>query len=251
MHNAECLWRLPAIPPVLLPTEVHVWCASLAASPAIIQTLRALLSADELTRANRFYFEKDRNHFTVARGLLRILLGRYLTIAPEQLRFSYNQYGKPSLDLAAATAMLQFNISHSQDFALLAFTYDRSVGVDIEYMRVIEYEQLAKHSFSPHEQAALQALPLSLRQEGFYNCWARKEAYIKARGKGLSLPLDSFDVSLGRGEAARLLASREDRREVLRWSLQALTPPVNYAGALVVEGKDWQLKQWRWVFPAE
>lgn len=251
MYNAECSWHLPDHPPVLLPTEVHVWCVSLVVAPAIIQTLRPLLSTDELTRADRFYFEKDRHRFIVARGVLRILLGRYLTIPPEQLRFSYNQYGKPSLDLPLRTPILQFNISHSQDFALLAFTYDRFVGVDIEYMRAIEYEQLAAHSFSPHEQATLQALPLSLRHQGFYNCWTRKEAYIKARGRGLSLPLDSFDVSLRPGEDVQLLASREDRREVERWSLQALTPPATYAGALAVEGRDWQLKQWRWAFVSE
>ncbi|TMC16156.1 MAG: 4'-phosphopantetheinyl transferase superfamily protein [Chloroflexi bacterium] len=251
MYNAECSWSVPDLPPVLSPAEVHVWCASLVAAPATIQTLRPLLSADELTRANRFYFEKDRHHFIVARGVLRILLGRYLTMPPAQLRFSYNEYGKPFLDLTSRTPILQFNISHSQDFALLAFTSNRLVGVDIEYMRVIEFEQLAEHSFSPYEQVTLQALPLSVRHAGFYNCWTRKEAYIKARGRGLSLPLDSFDVSLRPGEAARLLASREDRREVQRWSLQALTPPAGYAGALAVEGRDWQLKQWRWTFAAE
>jgi 4'-phosphopantetheinyl transferase len=133
-------------------------------------------------------------------------------------------------------AGLQFNLSHSHQMALLAFTRGRNVGVDIEYMRPdVEFEQLARHFFSPTECAVLLDMASVLRKETFYNCWTRKEAYIKARGEGLSIPLDMFDVSLRPGEPAALLQCREDQAEVARWSLHALMPGELYAAALAVE----------------
>ena len=110
----------------------------------------------------------------------------------------------------------------------------------------IDYEELARYSFSPYEQAELRALPQSLKQQGFYNCWTRKEAYIKAIGKGLSLPLDSFDVSLRPGEPAKLLASREESQKTMDWSMRELSPGKSYAGALVVEGSGWDVSCWQW-----
>jgi len=142
---------------------------------------------------------------------------------------------------------LQCNVSHSHELALLAFSYRRELGVDVEYMRTnIEYEDLARHSFSPNEQAVLLALPPEVRQQAFFNCWTRKEAYIKARGMGLSLDLAIFDVSLVPGEPIALLASREDQREVARWRFYELDPGPGYAGALAVEGQEWALHCWQW-----
>jgi 4'-phosphopantetheinyl transferase len=206
-----------------------------------------VLTADEIARAEHFSFEKDRNRFVVARGLLRVLLAAYLRVEPQQLRFCYNAYGKPALDDALQECALQFNLSHSQGLALFAFAYQRVVGIDVEYMRAgIEYEQLAQHFFSPYEHEVLQALPNEMRREAFFNCWTRKEAYIKARGEGLSIPLDAFAVSLRPGESAALLNNREDLREVTRWSLCALAPGTEYAGALAVEGSGWRLSCWHW-----
>lgn len=255
MSDSDKQWHVPPPEVELLPDEVHVWCASLEAAPSTIQGLQRVLSAEEVARAERFRFARDRQHFIVARGLLRTLLGRYLHMAPQDLSFSYNTYGKPALTIQSApdeASWLQFNLSHSRELALFAFTTTRLIGIDIEYMRAdIEYEQLAKHYFSAYEYATLREIPAEQQCEAFYHCWTRKEAYIKARGKGLSLPLDLFDVSLRPEEPAALLNSREDPSEHVRWSLHALAPGANYAAALAVEamdGTDWQLKCWRYPF---
>jgi len=137
---------------------------------------------------------------------------------------------------------LNFNLSHSHNLALFAYSYIGSVGVDIEYMRAdVAVEQVARVSFSPREQALLLALPVEERRHAFYSCWTRKEAYIKGRGTGLSLEPNLFDVAFLPGEPAALLASREDPREPARWTLQALEPGAGYAGALAVEGHGWSL----------
>jgi 4'-phosphopantetheinyl transferase len=168
-------------------------------------------------------------------------------INASQLRFCKNDYGKPALDLdMPQDRILNFNLSHSNEQVLLAFTTVRQIGVDIEYMRPdLDYQSLAEHYFSPLENQLLQGLPTSARLEAFYQCWTRKEAYIKARGKGLSIPLDSFDVSLQSDEPARLLNSREDPQEAARWRLCALHPDPNYAATLAVEGHGWHLRCWQ------
>jgi 4'-phosphopantetheinyl transferase len=227
--------------------DVHVWRASLELSAEHVQRLRQTLAADEIARAERFYFEKDRKHFIVARGVLRVILSRYLGLDPTQLEFSYSSYGKPALTTSPGKDWLRFNLSHSHELALYAITYGREVGIDIEYMRdKVSSEAIAEHYFSPREVTVLRALPVSLRREAFFTCWTRKEAYIKARGEGLSFPLDHFDVSLVPGEPAALLHTLGDPHEASRWSLQALAPAMGYAAALAVEGHDWRLSCWQW-----
>ena len=247
-HNPK-EWEIPTEQVILSEDEVHVWRASVLQPLATIQYLRSLLSGDEVARAERFYFEKDRHRFIITHGLLRILLARYLNtpfIDARQLQFCHNEYGKPSLDLATQDLTLNFNLSHSHELILFAFTYVRQVGVDIEYMRSdLDLEPLAEYSFSPLENEMLQTLPISARTEAFYRCWSRKEAYIKARGKGLAIPLDIFDVSLRPDEPAALLHSREDPHETARWRLCALHPDPRYAGALAVEGDGWHLRCWQ------
>jgi 4'-phosphopantetheinyl transferase len=212
-----------------------------------IAHLQHILVPEELERASRFYFEKDRRNWIAAHALLRSILGQYLECDPRSLRFTTNSYGKPSLVSLAAGKQLHFNLSHSGDLALFAFAYEGEVGVDVEQMRAgIDYKELATRFFSAHERTALEALAADLQHEAFYLCWSRKEAYIKARGKGVSLPLDQFDVSLVPGEPARLLGSREEPGAVERWSLYALSPGSGYAGALAVEGSGWQLRCWQW-----
>jgi 4'-phosphopantetheinyl transferase len=226
---------------------VHVWRVALDQSPSQAEALLGILAPDEQRRAERFHFRKDRRRFVVARGVLRIILGRYLHTAPDDLRFSYSRYGKPALAGASGVDAVRFNVSHSHELALYAITLDREIGLDIEYMREgFAGEQVAEQFFSPREVATLRALPAHMQTEGFFNCWTRKEAYIKARGEGLSFPLDGFDVSLAPGDPARLLSVRGDRRESLRWALRELTPGPDYAAALAVEGHDWQQHCWRW-----
>jgi 4'-phosphopantetheinyl transferase len=247
MTSREGLWRSPPAELTLSSAEVHVWRARLDPAASCVECLRGTLSADELQRAARFHFARDRRRFTVARGVLRDILGRYLRVPPSEPEFRYSAYGKPALADGADAPWLRFNVSHSHEVALFAVTCGREVGVDIEYLgREIRGEEIAERFFSARERADLRALPAEVKHEAFFNCWTRKEAYIKAHGEGLSLPLDQFDVSLAPGEPAALLATRSDPREALHWSLQALTPGPDYVAALAVEGQGWHLSCWQW-----
>jgi 4'-phosphopantetheinyl transferase len=183
--------------------------------------------------------------------VLRDILSRYLGVPPSALVFRYSTYGKPALAAGFDAARVCFNISHSHEMALFAVTCEREIGVDIEHLgRDIHAEEIAEHFFSAHERASLRTLPAAAKHEAFFNCWTRKEAYIKAHGEGLSLPLDQFDVSLLPGEPAALLATRNDPWEARRWSLQALSPGSGYVAALAVEGQGWQLSCWHWGPPS-
>ncbi len=181
--------------------HVDVWRILLNLQADSVKLAESTLSADEAQRAARFHFPKDRDHFIVAHGILRQIIGCYLRRKPHELIFSVNQYGKPSL----VDSNLEFNLSHSGDFALLAITQERKIGVDVEHIRNdMELENIASRNFSEVEVSELLALPPAQREVGFFNCWTRKEAYIKAHGLGLSLPLDSFDLSLAPDQPAIL-----------------------------------------------
>ncbi len=235
-------WPEAAAIPPLNGDEVHVWRARLDQPADRLEVLRRTLAPDEVQRGERFHFERDRRHFAAGRGILRTLLGRYLGCDPRELQFSYNPQGKPTL--AGEGADLRFNLAHSHGLALFAVCRGREVGVDLERIRPeFAGEPVARRFFSPREVAVLQTLPAERRHEAFFVCWTRKEAYLKATGKGLSLPLDCFDVTLAPGEPAALLATRHDPAEVQRWSMRALAPAQGYAGALAVEGRGWRL--WR------
>jgi 4'-phosphopantetheinyl transferase len=229
----SCRLRLP-------PAEVHLWQASL--DDRLADCSKRLLSADEVSRADRFHFARDRNHFIAARGLLRILLSGYLGIDSEQLRFSYAEKGKPSIEETQKGAV-NFNLAHSHGMALYAFAHDRAVGVDLEHIREeLADEKIAERFFSRREVEMLRNVPVELRKEAFFNCWTRKEAYIKARGEGLSMPLDQFDVSLKPGEPAALLMNHEEPAETTRWTMRSIAVPSGYVAAMVVEGNDWCLQ---------
>jgi 4'-phosphopantetheinyl transferase len=247
MTRHEDLWHAPPTRLTLSSAEVHVWRAPLDSDVSCVERLQGTLSADELHRAARFHFPRDRRRFIVARGVLRDILGRYLGVHPSELCFRYSSYGKPALRHVADGQELRFNVSHSHELALFAVTHMGEVGIDIEYMRTdFTCERIAERFFSPHERACLRALPAGVKHEAFFSCWTRKEAYIKAHGEGLSLPLDQFDVSLAPGEPAALLATRSDPQEASRWSMRAFTPAPGYVAALAVEGHGWYLTCWQW-----
>jgi 4'-phosphopantetheinyl transferase len=240
-------WRVPPERLILGSNAVHVWRVSLDQSRSQIALFLDNLDDDERSRADRFYFSRDRERFIVARGILRAVLGRYSNRAPESLSFSYSTHGKPALASETGIDAIRFNLSHSHGTALYAFTRGREVGVDLEFIRCdLEAEQIAERYFSHSEIETLRALPPSLRKYAFFLCWTRKEAYIKARGEGLSLALDQFDVSLTPGEPAALLSTRSDSDEALLWSLRNLNPGPGYAAALATEGRDWTLSCWQW-----
>lgn len=225
--------------------EVDVWRADLELGPPELYRLRETLSPDELDRAARFHFPEDRQRFIAARGILRDILARYLGCPPAALHFSYSVFGKPSLASHYTAEGLQFNLSHSGSIALYAVARQREVGIDIERIEPqFAAEGIEEKFFSSNEVARLRLLPPSAQLEGFFNCWTRKEAYVKARGGGLQIPLDSFEVALAPGEPATFLSEAEPG-----WSLQALTLDPDYAAALAVEGNDWQLRLWQWQIP--
>ena len=231
---------VPASSLTLSADEVHVWHPDLDQHAAA--DLRLLLSDDEIARADRFHFAKDRDHYIVARGLLRNLLASYLSIQATELRFVYAEKGKPSLD-ASQSGTINFNLAHSKTRAIYAFSLGRQIGVDLEYIREdLEGDRIAERFFSARDISELKTVPAELRKQAFFNCWTRKEAYIKARGEGLSMPLDEFDVSLLPGAEAALLRNHKAPEEVRRWTMQSIKVPVGYVAALVVEGNDWALK---------
>ena len=249
MHNTsiDALWCAAPSDLKLSRDEVHVWRAALDRSPACEQRLFATLTPDEQTRANRFYFKHDRSHFIVARGVLRDVLGRYLGAQPDSLRFEYTEYGKPLLVKEFRDAGISFNLSHAKGVALLAITAGREIGVDVEWIRPgVTEEEIAERFFSTDEVRVLRALPKNAQEEAFFNCWTRKEAYIKAKGEGLSMPLDRFAVTLAPGSAAELLYTVGDPQEASRWRLLELFPGPGFVGAVAVEGHDWQLKCLGW-----
>jgi 4'-phosphopantetheinyl transferase len=230
--------------------EVHVWRASLLQPSEETERLRQLLTQDEQDRASRFHFRKDRDRFIVARGILRSILGRYLKVEPARLRFEYSHYGKPRLTEEFDYGALRFNLSHSHERVLYAFARGRELGVDIEYIRQdFAGEEIARKFFSTREVADFCSLPLGQRTEAFFHCWTRKEAYVKAIGEGLSMPLDEFDVSLLPEKPAALLRNRRRPQEVRRWSLQALNVAFGYAAAIAIEGHERQLKCFDWDSP--
>ena len=247
MDVSEAQWNFPPERLVLEDDEVHVWRAVLDLPVARVEALELTLADDERTRAKKFHFQRDRTHYIVARGLLRSILGRYLSRDPRTVQFCYNKYGKPALVEEAGSDVVFFNISHSRGRALFAVTRISDVGVDIEYInKDIECERIAGRFFSPYEVDMLRAVPKERQQEAFFNCWSRKEAYIKARGLGLSLDLNLFDVSLAPGDLAAILNIREEDQDPAHWSLYDLSVGAGYKGALAIKGHPRGIRCWQW-----
>lgn len=228
----------------LLPKEVQLWRVDLEAICGDESRWQQLLSPDESARASRFHFPTDRQYYVASRALLRIILGGYLATDPNALKFAYSKKEKPSLE-GDAGGDITFNISHSGGIALFAFTRQREIGVDVERVRRdFDVEAIAGRFFSASEQEQLATVPPQERADAFFRCWTRKEAYIKATGDGLSLPLRQFDVSLAAGQQNALLATRPDDSETEHWLLCEVPAGTGYIGALCVRGRDWELKDW-------
>lgn len=228
--------------------EVHVWVVALDPPQQKVAGLEGLLSPDELERAYRFRFEKHRRRFIVGRGALRSILGAYLDAPPKDLTFRYGEKGKPAL-AEDWSEDLSFNLSHSSELALYGFGQQIELGIDVERRRELPgAEDIAERFFSVPERLALREVPDASKSEAFFNCWTRKEAYIKATGDGLSMALDRFDVTLLPGEPARMLCADGDSSAAARWSMVHLEPAPGYVGALAapvpslrVISRDWPL----------
>ena len=221
MLTAIETWQTTNSPPPLRPGEVHLWRARLDPTPALLETL----SPEEWMRAGRLHFERDRDRFLAARGLVRTILGSYLEVDPHAIEFGVGEHGKP--EIRDPATLLRFNVSHSDDLMLLAVTHGRELGIDLEHMKPhLSFETLADHYFDPEEAWELRQLPREERAWKFYDVWTCTEAQLKANGAGLA-------------HGARVL-------DADRWSLLKLTPAAGFAAALAVEGADFHLECCSW-----
>jgi 4'-phosphopantetheinyl transferase len=228
--------------------EVHLWLASIDIAAAEVELLHEILANDERERAARFHFERDRNRFIAGRGLLRILLGRYLRKPPADVSFGYGANGKPFV--SGLENRFYFNLSHSAGLALYGFTLGHRIGVDVENVdHSLDVESIASRFFSAQEVAVLMALPPGQRRKAFFACWTRKEAYIKARGEGLSFGLTDFSVSVAPSDPPALLNVRREPGETARWRYLPIDAGSSYVAAAAVEAEVsprtqyWQFRQ--------
>jgi 4'-phosphopantetheinyl transferase len=233
--------------PLALPTgRVDVWRVRLD-EPAKSSSAGSVLSLDEIARANRFHFERDRIHFTRCRSALRGLLAGYLAIAANEIRFEYLTSGKPQIAAEQNQQALQFNVSHSANMALIAVGTEHRIGVDIEKIRGdVDAMSLAERFFSLRERAGLQALPDHLRVTGFFACWTRKEAFLKATGDGLSFPLADFSVTTHPDLHPELEDISGNTETGKRWFLADLTVAEGYRATVALEHPRSPLETYSW-----
>jgi 4'-phosphopantetheinyl transferase len=232
------IWAQPSKTLTLASGEIHVWRVPLDHPSVSLGLLSTYLSEEEAARAERFAFLRDKKHFIAGRGMLRVILGRYLGATRDSISIHESAHQKPYVPAHSSKPPLQFNLSHSHGLALLALALDCQVGIDIEKLRPeFATSKVAEQFFSRQEQKELLSLPPANRAQGFFNCWTRKEAYVKATGKGLQVPLASFDVSLTPGRPPTLRAADSDR-----WTLFSFCPAKGYSAAAAVEGKGWSIQ---------
>ncbi|MGE5431308.1 MAG: 4'-phosphopantetheinyl transferase family protein [Syntrophomonadaceae bacterium] len=236
-------WQIPKGKCILNQNEVNIWRVN--AGSVSSSGLKDVLTPDELKKAYGYYFLKDQENFIISRGLLRVLIARYLNTSPLQINIHFNKYGKPYLKKSEGN--LKFNVSHSNGTLLFAFTRNQEIGIDIEYIQHDFADlEIARHFFSRAEILALSVLPEDARVIGFFNCWTRKEAYIKAIGRGLSIPLDSFDVSVVPGETAELVRVHNNSGGSKHWRIVDLEVGGKFSAALAVKGNPNEIKYYEW-----
>lgn len=228
--------------------DVVLFRAELLQPENTLQHAKLLLSNDEVQRAKRFRFAPHRRRFLVARAMLRTILAHYLRIGAKEVRFEYQQHGKPKIVDSQNPSEVTFNLSHSREMAVLAVALQRQLGVDVEFIKrpLTDPGRLARRFFSEQEKAQFSQVSESQKNEAFFNCWTRKEAFIKAIGEGLTHPLRNFDVSFLPGEQAALLSTRPDASQAQQWSMHAFSAGTEYIGALAVQGPLCQLHCYQW-----
>jgi 4'-phosphopantetheinyl transferase len=234
----ETAWGPPPVHLAPPRGTVHVWRASLDPPAHHVERLGDVLSDPERVRAGQLCSERDRRRSVAARGLLRVILSRYLGIPPDQLRIRPGETGKPVLAVSQGSG-IEFSVSHSSGLVLYAVTWGRRIGVDIERVRVVaDWAGVPGRVFSPREHAVFRHLPPDQQRAAFFRAWTRKEACTKAWEQGLACPLGRIDVSLAPYEPERPLSVEGDPGASARWSLQDMAPAPGYAAALATEGDD-------------
>ncbi|MBE9044853.1 4'-phosphopantetheinyl transferase superfamily protein [Pleurocapsales cyanobacterium LEGE 10410] len=245
-NNLGPVWKSPSQPPTLANDRVHVWRANLNLPTAEIARLKTCLSPDEVARADRFHFAQHRARFIAARGILRQLLGNYLQLNPSKVKFVYGDRGKPQLAIMLNSS-LEFNVSHSQDYALYGFVYNCPIGVDLEYLREMEDAlKIAQRFFSPGEYRLLASLPKKQQQKGFFKIWTAKEAYLKAIGTGLAGSLTRTEVALDSAGSPCLQAI--EGKKVASWTTHFFIPASNYVAVVAAPAliTTKQIDCWNW-----
>jgi 4'-phosphopantetheinyl transferase len=243
-------WNLPPAQLSVPSGEIHIWRASLNVSSSDVHDFARMLSTDELQRAKRFRFEYDQRRFTVGRGMLRTILGRYLGTEPEQLKFQYDLNGKPLI--AQPANNLEFNLSHSQELMVCAVTCQQRVGIDLEHVRSIaDLEGLTQRFFAPQEHLAIQRLPIEQRSPLFFQYWTCKEALLKVTGEGLA-DLSKIEVAIV-DNRAQVLQWTGKTESVQQWLLHLFSPAPNFVATLAMrratapaEQKPYKISFWYW-----
>ncbi len=222
-------------------SEVHLWYvfSDRITDPEILRSYQALLAPEEATRHQRYVFARNRQQFLVARALVRTTLSRYAGIPPADWVFVANGYGKPAIASPAGFSHLRFNLSHTDGLVVCAVTAGREIGVDVEDMERRGISAgLARHCLSASELAHWEALPVAEQREVFFNYWTLKEAYIKARGLGLSLPLQDFSFHLHANRPPTITFAPGFGDDPHAWQFTQLQPNSRHQAALAV----WRLK---------
>jgi 4'-phosphopantetheinyl transferase len=233
-------WSVLSEPIPPLDEDVHVWAVALDDAGFDAALWRDRLSPEEQARAARFKFARDQKRFIIAHAALRDLIAGYLKMKAANLRFDEGSSGKPKLAPPFDKSGVKFNLSHSHETALVAVHHGSEIGVDIEFIRAeFEFHEVAGHFFTKREITALNALPPVLQRQAFYKCWTSKEAFLKAKGTGLSGKLDEVEITLA-GQHAQVTAS------VAGWSLSELDPGGGYEAALVRQGGPVKISCYRW-----
>jgi 4'-phosphopantetheinyl transferase len=246
MGFSMTIWQHPAEFPSLKNQQVHLWRANLTLSNLKIEELMTYLSPDEVVRANKFRFAQHKSRFIAARGILRQLLGNYLEVSPCSLTFTYSDRGKPQLP---QNSLLQFNLSHSEEYGLFGFTLNHLIGVDLEYQRAMpDALKIAQRFFSDREFKMLTEVPQEQQPRLFFQLWTAKEAYLKAIGTGLSGSLASIEISVDKNHCFYLSPDQGDQLETKHWSLYSCTPEINYSGAIAINSgiSEQQIYYWHW-----
>lgn len=222
---------------------VHIWWVSFDISPQLESSLTHLLAEDERARSNSFHFVRDRRRYIAGRAALRRLLGNYLALEPAGLAFGYGSNGKPYLTGSNRSERLRFNVSNSDDLAVIAVSLDRELGVDLEAQHPLEdADQIATRYFCVPERDNLLGANGIDKQILFYTYWTRKEALLKATGAGLSSPLTSIDVSQASEAVEQLYVVTDGSGTRRGFGMVDLHPPSGYLGALAAEGTGWRTR---------
>ncbi len=243
-------WPAPREAVRLEYNEIHVWCAALGEFASELARLHALLSSSESAKAERFRFAKDRNHFVARRGILRGILSRYLEQSPSEIDFRHGRFGKPEVNGDFVRGNLQFSVSHSGDLALYAVTRACAIGVDVEHIRPFpQFEEIASRFFSSNERGVLMALRPEQQTDGFFACWTRKEAFLKATGQGIGEDLAKVEVTLTPWDDPEFLSIKGEPRARAEWQLRSFSPAPGYLAALAFARHDLVLSRGKVCLP--